>query len=204
MKTLKRLMCILLTVILLIPFAGCSRPGENNNPADNSGMNNNNINPPVEPFIMSLCYWAATENPYNIKDKETIQIRILGGSILKPIKNAAYFVIFLNRKYIKAENFYEAMQEEEIFLIEKMPYTEFFNKFYCEGESAREVYNEIYEIPVSAFKSESLGDDIDTDVYLSSFIIDDQGTILAYIGGRPIYYEKSGDYLTLYIYKQHN
>ena len=204
MKTLKRLMCILLTVILLIPFAGCSRPGENNNPADNSGMNtdkdnNDNVETGTPSLFSSVLWWNALENPYNIKDKESIELEVYGGSTYKLLREGATsaLVIIQDREDVIKNIYDESDVEKET--IATLPYEEFCNKYEIEGDElyyTKIKYRETYEVPLRLFEEMPQAESYERCVYIYAYSKNENGD-LQFINGCRIFYEINGNSLTL-------
>ena len=187
MKTLKRLMCILLTVILLIPFAGCSRPGENNK--------DDFFKPSL--YIASMKYkWAATENPYNIKDKENIEIEFSCALMDNRDTYADRAVIIIEKNfYLEKENLFDELEEMKGTIIADVPYKEFLDRYYSgeKGYKINDYYEatDVYNVPVSVFTKNK------ETVFIGVYIIKNDGEIVDYLSGQIMKYEKNGENLTL-------
>ena len=190
MKTFKRLICILLTVILLIPFAGCRK--------DNGIEDENNDGIFVDPPIPLMQYiWAATENPYNIKDKENIEIEFSCAVIDKYLLNLADRAVIIIEKnfYLEKENLFDELEEMKGTIIADVPYKEFLDKYYCgeKGYENEDYYEatDVYNVPVSVFTENK------EIVFIGVYIIKNDGEIVDYLSGQIMKYEKNGDNLTL-------
>ena len=188
MKTLKRLMCILLTVILLIPFAGCNKQGENNK--------DDFFKPSL--YIASMKYkWAATENPYNIKDKENIEIEFSCALMDNRDTYADRAVIIIEKNlYLEpVENLFDELEEMNGTIIADVPYKEFLDKYYCgkKGYENEDYYEatDVYNVPVSVFTENK------EIIFIGVYIIKNDGEIVDYLSGQIMKYEKNGENLTL-------